>query len=224
MDYQGSDDVVEVLYLHGFGCTVPANSRVAKYLQKKVVEKDNRLRLQTPCYHPSGESAQTDYLATMRELSNSFKGENALLDVGYSAGGYLAALWASQKPELVRGLILLAPAIDNYERNFRNVPECKYGICQQATLNSAGSSTGTVSSSPNHSANNSLDKVQVPIQLLRRHDNDRERKQGLSPSHKNPFIGRSWRGQECFVCLAVLYLFLHSTGLSIHILCNPTDD
>lgn len=42
--------------------------------------------------------------------------------VGYSVGGYLAAVFAERHPELVASALLLAPAIDNYERNFQDVP------------------------------------------------------------------------------------------------------
>jgi pimeloyl-ACP methyl ester carboxylesterase len=40
--------------------------------------------------------------------------------VGYSFGGLLAALLASRSPELVASLTLIAPAIDNFDRNYKD--------------------------------------------------------------------------------------------------------
>lgn len=114
------------LYLHGFGCTDPENCRVARYLQNFSMDPNNRkrYRLHTPCYHPNGDISKTDLLASISELRESITSlqRNAaaknhrvqLVVVGYSVGGYLAAVLASRHPDLVQGLILLAPAIDNY--------------------------------------------------------------------------------------------------------------
>jgi len=39
--------------------------------------------------------------------------------IGFSVGGYVAALLQERHPHLVDRVVLLAPAIDNYERNFK---------------------------------------------------------------------------------------------------------
>ena len=41
--------------------------------------------------------------------------------VGYSVGGWLAAVLAARCPDLLTSILLVAPAVDNYERNFQNV-------------------------------------------------------------------------------------------------------
>ena len=72
-------------------------------------------------------------LSTIKELKEIIEKDilpnnsKCILLVGYSVGGYIAALLASMHPQLdIHGLLLLAPAIDNYERNFRNIPESEW--------------------------------------------------------------------------------------------------
>jgi pimeloyl-ACP methyl ester carboxylesterase len=38
--------------------------------------------------------------------------------VGYSFGGLLGAILAAQRPDIIGNVLLLAPAIDNYARNY----------------------------------------------------------------------------------------------------------
>lgn len=110
--------VHDILYLHGFGQTNPERCPVAHALR---IARPTVI-IHAPCYHPGGRVAATrigDSLkafATIVGRSTSGK----VHVVGYSFGGLLAAILAAERPDIVANVLLLAPAIDNYARNFES--------------------------------------------------------------------------------------------------------
>jgi pimeloyl-ACP methyl ester carboxylesterase len=110
------DAMHDILYLHGFGTENPAACPVAKALHTAVAG----IRLHTPCYHFGGHIETTRIGASLDAFADvvkaSFSGKVHL--VGYSFGGLLAALLAVRRPEMIGNVLLLAPAIDNYARNY----------------------------------------------------------------------------------------------------------
>jgi pimeloyl-ACP methyl ester carboxylesterase len=106
----------DVLYLHGFGDTTPWQCPVAKRLRQSLT--DNQLLV--PAYHPGGDVSATRVGEALESfvhlIAQSSSGRMHV--VGYSFGGLLAALLAERRPELVGNLLLLAPAIDNFARNY----------------------------------------------------------------------------------------------------------
>jgi pimeloyl-ACP methyl ester carboxylesterase len=115
------------VYLHGFGQKIPRDCRVLAALRSALPQgADPQVLL--PSFHPKGAGGKGDVQRTELEpfLNNLFHSivsrKMQVHLVGYSVGGWLAAVFAERHPELVASALLLAPAIDNYERNFRNVP------------------------------------------------------------------------------------------------------
>lgn len=107
----------DILYLHGFGTTNSEFCPVAEALRRAIPG----LRLHVPCYHPGGHIKPTRIGASLEAFADlivkhSTSGQVHL--VGYSFGGLLGALLATRRPDLVRNVLLLAPAIDNYARNY----------------------------------------------------------------------------------------------------------
>lgn len=117
----------EVIYLHGFGATQPERTVIA-HMVKRAAEGSGA-RCHCPCYHPGGDVKATrigQFLAQLRSLALSLPGGRFSVIVGFSVGGLIAALFQEQYPELVGSVVLIAPAIDNYERNFRDVPKTSW--------------------------------------------------------------------------------------------------
>eukprot|EP00411_Alexandrium_monilatum_P017551 CAMPEP_0175246418 /NCGR_PEP_ID=MMETSP0093-20121207/33094_1 /TAXON_ID=311494 /ORGANISM="Alexandrium monilatum, Strain CCMP3105" /LENGTH=195 /DNA_ID=CAMNT_0016540565 /DNA_START=12 /DNA_END=599 /DNA_ORIENTATION=+ len=102
-----------VVYLHGFGAHAPEQDVFATVLRTRI--PDLRVR----SYHPGGDWRATRLPAFLEALRAEAPLEAI---VGYSVGGLIAALFQERHPELVRRVVLLAPAIDNFERNFRGRP------------------------------------------------------------------------------------------------------
>lgn len=106
----------DVLYLHGFGQTQPECCTVAQQLKMAVPSA----RLHTPCYHPGGKKTATrigvalDHFERIIEHTTSKR----VHLVGYSFGGLLAAILAWRRQDLIENVLLLAPAIDNFVRNY----------------------------------------------------------------------------------------------------------
>eukprot|EP01050_Picozoa_sp_SAG11_P019592 SAG11_NODE_3149_length_2647_cov_8.649784_1_plen_334_part_00 len=107
-----------VIYLHGFGgderCYVGAAVRKALPTVAALIQ---------PTYHPGGVVRETRLEAFLSELATTIAGLRGgrAHFVGCSVGGLLAAVFAARRPAAVASLLLLAPAIDNFERNFRDV-------------------------------------------------------------------------------------------------------
>jgi pimeloyl-ACP methyl ester carboxylesterase len=107
----------DILYLHGFGRTNPGGCPVADALRMAAP----RIRLHAPCYHPGGRIGDTRIGDSLEDFTNiiardSTSGKVHL--VGYSFGGLLAAILAARRPDIIGNVLLLAPAIDNYARNY----------------------------------------------------------------------------------------------------------
>jgi pimeloyl-ACP methyl ester carboxylesterase len=105
-----------ILYLHGFGDCQPQRCPIAASLRQVLPDS----RMYTPCYHPIGRIEATRIKQFLAELQNLIDeiGPAKVHLIGYSFGGLLAAILACQRPERIGNVLLLAPAIDNYERNY----------------------------------------------------------------------------------------------------------
>jgi pimeloyl-ACP methyl ester carboxylesterase len=106
----------DILYLHGFGDTHPQACRIVEALRRQGQD----LRIHAPCYHPSGRIDATRIGRTLEQCLGMLDRLQLVKVhlVGYSFGGLLAAILASQHPDRIVNLLLLAPAIDNFIRNY----------------------------------------------------------------------------------------------------------
>ncbi|CAJ1366693.1 unnamed protein product, partial [Effrenium voratum] len=68
-----------------------------------------------PTYHPGGDVAATRPATFLQDLDLS---EESFAVVGFSFGGLLAATLQEMRPDKITKCVLIAPAIDNFERNF----------------------------------------------------------------------------------------------------------
>lgn len=141
-----------VIYLHGFGgdssCAVGSAVRAA--LPAAAV-------LLRPSYHPTTAAQQgllpparpppprwhetrlEPFLAELAATVAGLPGGGRAHLVGYSVGGLLAAAFAVRHPELTASLLLLAPAIDNFDRNFKVCCHSGGGRCREAcSISSSG--------------------------------------------------------------------------------------
>ena len=109
-----------MLFLHGFGNSHPERDSIAVEFRARVPE------LLVRSYHPDGDWRKTRLPAFLDELRAEASERPFTAIVGFSVGGLIAALFQDRWPELVSRVILLAPAVDNYERNFQHVPESKW--------------------------------------------------------------------------------------------------
>jgi uncharacterized protein len=98
-------DPLRILYLHGFASS-PA-SRKAQFFANRL--QVDGLRLEIPDL-AEGNFEQLTISRQLRAVDRLLEGEPAAL-IGSSLGGYLAALYAADHPEVDR-LVLLAPAFD----------------------------------------------------------------------------------------------------------------
>jgi pimeloyl-ACP methyl ester carboxylesterase len=107
----------DVLYLHGFGRTNPDGCPVAVALKMAVPG----IKLHAPCYHPGGHIEATRIGGSLEEFTNTIVRDSTTGKVhlvGYSFGGLLGVILATRRPDIVGNVLLLAPAIDNYARNY----------------------------------------------------------------------------------------------------------
>jgi pimeloyl-ACP methyl ester carboxylesterase len=98
---------MRVIYLHGFASS-PA-SRKARHFLKKLGARG----IMAEALDLAPDFEHVTISSQLSVMENAIKGEPAVL-IGSSMGGYLAALYAAEHPE-VRKLILLAPAFDFYQ-------------------------------------------------------------------------------------------------------------
>ncbi|MDX1977033.1 MAG: YqiA/YcfP family alpha/beta fold hydrolase [Pseudanabaenaceae cyanobacterium bins.68] len=96
---------MKYIYLHGFG-SGPTSAK-AQYLRRELAQKGVELEL--PDLN-LGDFRQITLSRQLEFLTNTYQNQELNL-VGSSLGGYLATLWAAQT-DLVRSLVLLAPALE----------------------------------------------------------------------------------------------------------------
>lgn len=106
----------DILYLHGFGDCQPDQGAVINTLRLAAPTST----IHVPCYHPGGQIVATRIGAAISQCLAVIEGTDSGIVhiVGYSFGGLIAAIIADQHPERVKNVLLLAPAIDNYSRNY----------------------------------------------------------------------------------------------------------
>lgn len=113
---------VLTVHLHGFAQspeTCPVLTEILKWIPAEKIEAIT--------YHPEGDFRRTNIKQTLFELEQIAKDRHVRLSIiGYSFGGLLACYFAEMSPELVDRLLLLAPAPDNYARNFQGRPESSW--------------------------------------------------------------------------------------------------
>uniref|UniRef100_A0A7S4RVL3 AB hydrolase-1 domain-containing protein n=1 Tax=Alexandrium monilatum TaxID=311494 RepID=A0A7S4RVL3_9DINO len=115
-----------VLYLHGWGGHYPAECPIAHALQRLL--SDAPVALHMPTFHPGGKVKETRverFLVDLAEEARHQPNGRFAAVVGCSFGGLLAALFQERFPEFVGRMVLLAPAIDNFARNYEGVPEAE---------------------------------------------------------------------------------------------------
>ena len=124
------EGVQHVVYLHGFG-SERGSDAVSGALEHTLATNHPDAILHTPRWQPAKvkhtrlmqavELVQA-FIANLKSKQSDDGGGDILL-VGYSVGGLVAAEVVRRAPALVQKLLLLAPAIDNYERNFASTKE-----------------------------------------------------------------------------------------------------
>jgi pimeloyl-ACP methyl ester carboxylesterase len=118
---------VDRLYLHGFGATswgftaeeCPIYQAMERLLSGKNV------RLHAPSYHPEGNVKATmlhDFLKQVEQQAEALPCGRFEAVVGCSFGGFLASVLQDRRPDLFGKVVLLAPAIDNFSRNYEGKP------------------------------------------------------------------------------------------------------
>jgi pimeloyl-ACP methyl ester carboxylesterase len=98
------------VYLHGFA-SGPA-SRKASFFREKLASHDVALEIPDLA---EGDFRHLTVTAQLRVIERLERGR-ALVLIGSSMGGYLAALYAAAHPTQVERMVLLAPAFNFYER------------------------------------------------------------------------------------------------------------
>lgn len=106
----------DIIYLHGFGVSDPSRCHVAIALESAAPST----RIHRPHYHPEGKILQTRLTRALGECQDIIERSNSssIHLVGYSFGGLLAAILAERSINKIGHVLLLAPAIDNYDRNY----------------------------------------------------------------------------------------------------------
>lgn len=110
-----------ILFLHGFFQCVPHETPLLRAVQKRVAGRT----LFAPSYHPQGVVQATRIAAALELCLETVEhsGAERIDLIGFSFGGLLAALFAERFPDRVGDVLLCAPAIDNFERNYKDRPE-----------------------------------------------------------------------------------------------------
>ncbi len=106
----------DIIYLHGFGVSDPSRCHVAIALEAAI----RSTLIHRPHYHPEGSVFETRLAHTLSECEDIIERSNSssVHLVGYSFGGLLAAILAERPIDKIGKVLLLAPAIDNYDRNY----------------------------------------------------------------------------------------------------------
>ena len=98
------------VYLHGFA-SGPA-SRKASFFRERLAGRG--VALEIPDLAEGNFRGLT--ITAQLQVIERLEPENALVLIGSSMGGYLAALYAAAHPDRVKRMVLLAPAFNFYQR------------------------------------------------------------------------------------------------------------
>jgi len=111
----------EILFLHGFFQTDPETTPLLKCVRRHLP----KTTIHAPPYHPDGNVRGTRIDCSLELCRSIIRNapEKRVNIIGFSFGGLLGALLAEREPELTNKLLLFAPAIDNFERNYAPVSE-----------------------------------------------------------------------------------------------------
>ena len=132
----GGGSGFDLIYFHGWGNTKPSEETCAPL--RAMTEADRQRyggRVHVFAYHPYGVVKETRLSAALEEAKafiEACPGGKCHV-IGWSYGGLIGALIASLWPDLVASLVLLAPAVDNYARNFEGM--ANLGACAGRTPN-----------------------------------------------------------------------------------------
>lgn len=127
------------VYLHGRGQLNPEKCNVYKKFSNIL---KNKKILLTPIAYTQDLDIDNKYISDVFNIVSNkiieLSQKKKIILIGYSFGGLLASWFAEKYPNFIYKLILLAPAIDNYERNYQNIKNPKYTkyINDLRTLNS----------------------------------------------------------------------------------------
>jgi uncharacterized protein len=101
--------VIDVFYLHGFASS--ARSSKALFLGERL--RAQGARVHTPDFNePDFSTLTVTRMIEQVTLGLDREPERAAAIIGSSLGGFVAVQVALQRPEIVRRLVLLAPALD----------------------------------------------------------------------------------------------------------------
>lgn len=118
---------VDILYLHGFGAPswgfTAAACPVFQAMERLLA--GTNVRLHAPNYHPEGNVKATrihQFLKQVELEAEALPSGRFDAVVGCSFGGFLASVLQDRRPDLFAKVVLLAPAIDNFKRNYEGLP------------------------------------------------------------------------------------------------------
>lgn len=116
----------EIIYLHGFGTKDPSRCHVGNALGQAA----GSIPVLKPSYHPGGDVVRTNLARSLSEFQALIERSSSTRThlVGYSFGGLLAAVLAERHFERVGHVLLLAPAIDNFDRNYANIQPSSWSM------------------------------------------------------------------------------------------------
>jgi len=115
---------MDVVFVHGFGGPNDDEKRFVQLLHEELEKVGARVH--APTYHPGGRvgaTSLTRFLEELRALAEATPGKQLTALLGFSVGGFVVANFQERWPHLLKRAVLLAPAIDNFERNFEGKAE-----------------------------------------------------------------------------------------------------
>ena len=116
--------MVKAIYLHGRGELNPDNCHVFNRLKEIFKLGSQNIELTYIEYTQDLDIKKYLVSEVLEIISNkiiNMSQNKKIILIGYSFGGLFASWFAEKYPKYIHRLILLAPAIDNYERNFANI-------------------------------------------------------------------------------------------------------
>ena len=104
-------------YIHGFGSSAQSNK--GQELKRRFTAAGKKFdcpELNRPSFSTQTITANLAYLDTFDQQMQQQHGDFRWKLIASSMGGYLAATWASLRPERVESLLLLCPAFNMHTR------------------------------------------------------------------------------------------------------------